>query len=211
MKITLRFLKKFDDTDVIEFVKENKLIGLEALDLIEKLIELNKPTLANWFIIRVLDKDKIGLFNYVIFAIDQFVDIYEKEYPNDNHPRRAVEAAKLWIKNPCRKTSNLMNDTVRNTESIISESSTWNAVVSTAWSTALVVSWGATWDTALSVMLDMQEPINSPSKVALTTAWSIASKMRCDLENIDESTNIVYNKMLKKIINNGIKILKGEK
>ncbi len=51
MKITLMFLKKFDDPDVIEFVKENKLIGLEALDLIEKLIELNKPTLANWFII----------------------------------------------------------------------------------------------------------------------------------------------------------------
>ncbi len=80
--------------------------------------------------------------------------------------------------------------------------------MSTAWSAALVVSWSATWDTALSVMLDMQEPINSPSKVALTTAWNIASKMICDLENIDESTNIVYNKMLKKIISNGIKILK---
>jgi hypothetical protein len=212
MKITLKFLKKINTCSKdIEFMKENKLIGLEALDLIEKLIELNKPNLANWFIIRVLDKNKIGLFNYVVFAIEQFIDTYEKEYPDNNHLRKAIESVKVWIKNPCQETSNSMNNTIRNTESIITESRTWSTVVNSAWGAALVVSWGASWSIALSVMLDMPEPIDTPSKVALTTAWSIVSKMICDLENIDESNNITYNKMLKKIINNGIVILKGEK
>lgn len=35
-----------------------------------------------------------------IFSAEQVIDIYEKEYPEDRRPRKAIEAAKKWLKNP---------------------------------------------------------------------------------------------------------------
>ncbi len=78
MKMTLDILNKICICypKDIEFIKENKLIGLEDIDFIEKLIELDKLYLANWFIVNILNEK--NQFNYIIFAIDQFIDIYEK-------------------------------------------------------------------------------------------------------------------------------------
>jgi hypothetical protein len=42
-------------------------------------------------------KDSVEL---AIFAAEQVIDIYEKEYPKDKRPREALEAAKNWLKNP---------------------------------------------------------------------------------------------------------------
>lgn len=35
-----------------------------------------------------------------IYAAEQVIGIYEKEYLNDDRPRKAIEAAKNWLKNP---------------------------------------------------------------------------------------------------------------
>ena len=52
---------------------------------------------ANWVIVRCIDKyQKI---KYAVFCAETVIHIYEKKYPNDNRPRRAIEAAKESLKN----------------------------------------------------------------------------------------------------------------
>lgn len=103
MKITLEYLeKKSACSDGIEFVTKNGLIGLEDKDFIKKLIELKKLNYANWLIVRVLSN--VNTIKYAIFAAEQVIDIFEKECPDDDRPRRAIEAAKAYISNPCKET-----------------------------------------------------------------------------------------------------------
>jgi len=40
-----------------------------------------------------------------VFASEQVLGIYEKQYPNDDRPRKAIEAAKAWLKNPTEETA----------------------------------------------------------------------------------------------------------
>jgi hypothetical protein len=40
---------------------------------------------------------------YAVYAARQVLNIYEKEYPNDDRPRKAIEAAKKCIKNDTEK------------------------------------------------------------------------------------------------------------
>lgn len=42
-------------------------------------------------------KDSVALS---IYAAELCIDNFEKVYPNDNRPRKAIEAAKAWLKNP---------------------------------------------------------------------------------------------------------------
>ena len=105
MKITLKFLKKFNAcVEGIKFVEEKGLIGMEAVDFIEKLIELDKTEWANWLTTRVLDK--INRVRYAVFAAEQVLHIFEEKYPDDKHPRKAIEAAKAYINNPSTDTAN---------------------------------------------------------------------------------------------------------
>ena len=50
---------------------------------------------ANWVIVRVMTYDQY--VSYAVFAAEQVIDIYEKEYPDDKRPRLAIEAAKNCI------------------------------------------------------------------------------------------------------------------
>ena len=99
MKITLEFLNKFNACDGgIKFVEEKGLIRMETVDFIEKLIEFDKLPWANWLTVRVLDK--IDRVKYAVFAAEQVIDIFEKEYPDDDAPSKAIDAAKAYIDNP---------------------------------------------------------------------------------------------------------------
>ena len=42
-------------------------------------------------------EDSVAL---AIFAAELVIDIYEKKYPNDDRPRKAIEAAKAYMNNP---------------------------------------------------------------------------------------------------------------
>jgi len=93
-KITLKFLQSKDAClDGVNWCEENKLIGLPTIDFLNKLIKNDKLDWANWLIARVM-KRKQYLLAYAIFAAESVLDIYEKEYPNDNRPRKAIETAK---------------------------------------------------------------------------------------------------------------------
>ena len=41
--------------------------------------------------------------SYAVFAAEEVIDIYEKKYPDNDKPRRAIEAAKRCINNPSKE------------------------------------------------------------------------------------------------------------
>ena len=95
MKITNKWLKEkracIEGIDWFNSQKET-----EAVKVLTKLIKEKKLDWANWTICRVfIIKQRV---QYAVFAAEQVLHIFEKKYPNDNRPRKAIEAAKKCIK-----------------------------------------------------------------------------------------------------------------
>src|SRR3990167_7599371 len=91
MNITLDWLKEQracpEDVEWISNIIDTRVENLYRIAIKE-----NKLDWANWAMVRLLDrKNKI---RYAVFAAEQVLDIFEKEYPEDKRPRKAIEAAK---------------------------------------------------------------------------------------------------------------------
>jgi hypothetical protein len=72
--------------------------------LVRLLIKEDKLDWANWLIVRIMDyKQRVS---YAVYAAEQVIKIYEKEYPDDKRPRKAIEAAKKCIDNPSKENKN---------------------------------------------------------------------------------------------------------
>ena len=103
MKVTKEFLQKHDACQSgMDWVTKNNLIGLHGIDFVNKLMESDKYDWANWLIVRMMNKKQ--KVQYAIFAAEQVLYIFEKKYPSDLRPRKAIEAAKEYLKNPSKKT-----------------------------------------------------------------------------------------------------------
>lgn len=73
----------------------------EGLQVVKDLMADNKPEWANWLIVRIMERKQYLV--YAIFAAEQVIDIFEKEYPSDNRPRLAIEAAKKVLEDDNRE------------------------------------------------------------------------------------------------------------
>ena len=105
MKITKAWLKKRHAcAEGIKFVTKIKLVGLEPIPFIKKLMKFKKLFWANWLIVRVMNK--MQRVAYAIFAAEQVIDNFEKEYPKDKRPRKAIEAAKKYLDDPNEENRN---------------------------------------------------------------------------------------------------------
>ena len=97
-------------------------------------------------------KDSVAL---AIYAAELVLENFEKQYPNDKRPRKAIEAAKKWLRNPTKKnesasrsaSESASESAARSAESA-ARSAAWSAE-SAAWSAA----WSATWSAARSATL----------------------------------------------------------
>ena len=47
----------------------------------------------------------IDKVKYAVFAAEQVIDIYEKEYPADDRQRKAIESAKAYVANPNKENA----------------------------------------------------------------------------------------------------------
>ena len=56
---------------------------------------------ASWLIVRFMSNEQ--KVQYAIFSAEQVIDIFEKKYPNDDRPRKAIEAAKNYLKDKSKK------------------------------------------------------------------------------------------------------------
>ena len=98
MKITKKWLQKENACidGLAWFKKQNK--EFEPIPLLNLLIEKNQLDWANWLLARVMEYKQY--VSYAVFAAEQVIDIFEKEFPDDKRPRTAIEAAKKCIENP---------------------------------------------------------------------------------------------------------------
>jgi len=69
-------------------------------------------------------KDSVAL---AIYSAELVIDNFEKEYPDDKRPRKAIEAARRWLKEPTQENESA---------SRFAESAAWSAAWSAAGSAA---------------------------------------------------------------------------
>lgn len=100
MLITKRFLQsKSACPKGIVWVEKN-CKNQKAITVL-KALEKYRWDWANWLIVRVMTRPQY--LAYAIFAAEQVIKIYEKECPEDNKPRQAIQAAKAVLKNDVKK------------------------------------------------------------------------------------------------------------
>jgi hypothetical protein len=107
MKITLNFLiqKHACHEAIIEFKKHG---DCELIALLEKMIKGKKHLdWGNWLIVRCMGEKQY--ISYAIYAAEQVLGLFEKKYPDDNRPQKAIEAAVKYIKNSNIKNKNAAN------------------------------------------------------------------------------------------------------
>jgi hypothetical protein len=95
MKITKEWLKgKWACKEGFDWWKKHAEANVKKLAL--RLVKENHFDWANWMLTRIFDKTQN--IKYAIFAAEQVIGIYEKDYPKDDRPRKAIEAAKDYLK-----------------------------------------------------------------------------------------------------------------
>ena len=69
--------------------------GCETVEnTLTKLVEV-RPDWANWLMGKTLDRN--NLTRSAIFSAELVLDIFEKKYPKDDRPRKAIQAAKDFL------------------------------------------------------------------------------------------------------------------
>jgi hypothetical protein len=98
MNITLEFLETNSACQTgIKFFKKEFNKPIEHKIFINKLIEKDRYQWAYWVIVKILNKT--NNIKFTIYAAESVLFLFEKEYPDDNRPRKAIEAAKNCLKN----------------------------------------------------------------------------------------------------------------
>ena len=102
MKITLEFLKeKSACSEGVAWFKAQK--ETNSIKVLRALMKDDKWNYANWLIVRVMTYKQY--VSYAVFAAEQVIEIYEKRNPEDDRPRKAIEAAKKCISNPSKENT----------------------------------------------------------------------------------------------------------
>jgi hypothetical protein len=113
MNISLDVLKKYGACNSgIECFKYLKTTTVretinKCMDLSDDVVlrwtvdKLDKYRWCNWLLSRILSKDE--KIKYAIYSARLVIDIFEKKYPNDNRPRKAIEAAELYLEGKVTK------------------------------------------------------------------------------------------------------------
>ena len=110
----------------------------------------DKEVYTDMRIIRAWKWQKKVSVELAIYSAELCIDGFEKVYPNDNRPRKAIEAAKKWLLEPTKEN----------------QSAAWSA----AWSARSA--WSAAWSAAESAA----ESVAESARSAWSAAWSAARK-----------------------------------
>jgi len=84
--------------DGILWLKNHTGIGAKAGDILRDVLTDEKWDYFWWLAVRLMTRPQ--KVEFAIFAAEQVIAIFEKKYPNDDRPRRAIQAAKDWRANP---------------------------------------------------------------------------------------------------------------
>jgi hypothetical protein len=99
-----------------------------------------------WEEMRVVEKyrwTKEDSVKLAIYAAELVIDIFEKEYPNDDRPRKAIEAAKNYLKNPSQKNRRAAWAAARAAEAAEAAGAAWAAAMAAEYAEAAGAAWAA--------------------------------------------------------------------
>jgi hypothetical protein len=92
MKITKESLRKQNACEEsLKFGTEHDLIGMEAVPLMERLIELEEVDWALWLLVRVMSRKQC--IQFACHCARSVLHIFEERFPGDERPRNTIEAA----------------------------------------------------------------------------------------------------------------------
>ena len=72
----------------------------------KSIIQDDKQCWSEMKIVKVYDWKKEDSVALAIYAAELVIDLFEKEHPNDKRPRKAIEAARKWLKEPSEANMN---------------------------------------------------------------------------------------------------------
>jgi hypothetical protein len=94
-------LKRFDAcSESVQWYEARKTTDPEKL--FKLAMRAKRYSDVNWMLTRLMTKRQRVM--YAIYAAEQVLHIYEKHQPNDDRPRKAIEAARAYLKRPRKET-----------------------------------------------------------------------------------------------------------
>jgi hypothetical protein len=132
-----------------------------------KLVEEGRGADALWVLENTMNKTQS--VKLAVFSARLCLSAFEKVYPKDDRPRKAIEAAEAYISNPCEKTKSAARS---------AESAAWSArsaasAASAAWSAARSAESAAS---AARSAAGAESAAWSAESAAWSAAWSAARK-----------------------------------
>ena len=125
--------------------------------VIRRLVADDHWDYANWLLPRLMDYR--GYVSYAVYAAELVLPIWEKQYPKDGRPRKAIEAAKRCIDNPSKKNKEV---------AAVAATAAWAA--RSAWAAA-TAAWAAT--TAAWA----RSAATATAAAATVAAWGLEAKI----------------------------------
>ncbi len=95
----------------------------DLLSVIKALIKDDKFAWANWTITKFLSHKQA--VQYACYSAKQSLHLFEKQFPKDKRPRKAILAALKWAKFPTEENRLAAESAARSAES--AESAAWSA------------------------------------------------------------------------------------
>ena len=136
-------------------------------------VQIDKEVYSEMKVIRAYKWQKKDSVALSIYASELVIENFEKMYPNDERPRKAIEAAKKYLKNPTDKNEYAESAAWSAASAVWSaeRSAAWSAA-SAAWSAASAAS--AAWSSA-SAAWSAESAARSAASAVWSAAWSSES------------------------------------
>ncbi len=97
-RITIEFLNDINACpESIDWFKSLPSKSYTVKYLIRLLFKANHFDWINWGLTHLMNKKQNVM--YAVFAVEQVIKIYEEKYPDDDRPRNAIEAVKIYLNN----------------------------------------------------------------------------------------------------------------
>ena len=203
MKITEKWLKEQSAcTEGTQWFLAQK--ETDSVKVLRSLIKEGKLDWAHWTICRVFNrKQKI---RYAIYAAEQVIDLYEKEYPDDKRPRNSIESAKAVLKSDTAVTRAATRAAAEAAWTARLAAGDARAAAEAAWAAA-EAAWAAAWDAGAAAWA---------ARAAAEAAWAAAEAARLAAGDAAGAARAAAGDaagaaMKTKILNYGIGLLEGKK
>jgi len=129
-KITREWLNKIGAChEAIDWIMERQ--ERDSIKIMTALMADKKYEWANWGIVRLMNKRQ--RVQYAIFAAESVLHIFEKTHPNDKSAANAINAAKAYLKRPCKRTKDAARAAARDAARDAAWDAVWDAARDAAW------------------------------------------------------------------------------